>query len=109
MEIPRLKYVVPMYLIVLGLAWLLDVGNVAPDINWVMTIGVAALGVLGIFTFSLNKVIIVICPLLVVESLCSLLKQIGILQTSVELPILFIALGSLLLLVQVLKLPTWKI
>lgn len=108
MEMPRLKYAVPIYLIVLGVAWLLKALQVAPGINWVTAVGIGMLGVLAMYVFSLNKVTVILGSLLIVESSCSLLKQTGILHNAGEVPILVIATGCLLLLVQILKLPTWK-
>lgn len=108
MEMSRLKYAVPVYIIILGFSWLLNVYHVAPKINWVLTIGIGALGVIGFFVFTLNKITVVVGSFMIVESLCLILKQAGILHTAGQAPILFISLGCLLLLVQVMKLPTWK-
>jgi hypothetical protein len=108
MKMSRLKYAVPVYIIIIGFAWLLNVYHIAPKINWVLTIGIGALGVIGFFVFALNKVTVVIGSFMIIESLCLILKQAGLLDMAGQAPILFISLGCLLLLVQVLKLPTWK-
>jgi hypothetical protein len=81
---------------------------VASKINWVATIGVLAVGILVMFIFKLSKVTVIGGSLLMASSMCSLLEQIEILPKSGEMPIIIIILGCLLLLVQILKLPTWK-
>ena len=97
-----------IYIIILGLAWLLNVSHAAPKINWIATIGIAGLGFVGFIVFSLNKVTVVGGSLLIASSLCSFFEQIGVLQKAWEVPIIIIILGCLLLLVQIMKLPTWK-
>ncbi len=104
----KLYYAVPVYIIILGIAWLLNVTHATPKINWVATIGIAGIGVLVIFIFSLNKVTVVGGSLLIAASVCSFFEHIGVLQKAWEVPIIVILLGCLLLVVQAMKLPTWK-
>ena len=108
MDMSRIKFAVPIYIIVLGGSWLLNVWNAAPKINWVATIGIAAIGMLVMYVFRLSKVTVVGGSLLIASSLCSLLEQTGILPKSGEAPLIIIILGCLLLFVQLMKLPTWK-
>lgn len=103
MIISRIKFAVPIYTIIIGVSWLLNVLKVVPDVNWVWTAGLAALGVLILVVWSINKISVIIGPFLLIASICSLLKQIGRLEAAKEVPILTIALGCLVLLSQLLK------
>jgi hypothetical protein len=109
MYLSRMKYAVPIYLIILGFAWLLKAWQFAPEINWVATIGIAAFGILAIYVFGFSKVTVVGGALLMASSACSFLEQVQILPKSVEVPLIVIVLGCILLLVQLMKLPTWRI
>jgi hypothetical protein len=108
MDMSRINYAVPIYIIILGLSWLMNVCHVVPKINWVAIIGVSAIGVLAMYVFRLSKVTVVGGSLLIASALCSLLEQTQILSKSGEAPLIIIILGCLLLIVQVKKLPTWR-
>jgi hypothetical protein len=97
--------VVPVLVTVLGVTWLLNVLNVLPRVDWIYTVGLAAVGVLTLLVGGVNKLTAVVGPFLMVASICSLLRQLDALPVDREVPILTIVLGILMLIAQVLSLP----
>lgn len=97
--------VVPLLIIAIGVGWLLNAIGVIADINWIWTIGLAAVGLLTLFGDGLNKVSVVIGPFFVVASFLSLLRQTGRMSPNVEVPWLVIAFGSFLLISHLSRLP----
>ena len=106
MHTARWRFVIPIVIVILGTAWLLDTLGVVPGFRWVRTVGLATAGVLTIVLGGVNKLTLVMGPFLITASLCSALKQLGRLDPSMEWPILLIIMGCLLILVQVLKITT---
>lgn len=105
----RIKFAVSIYIITIGIAWLLNVLSVVPEVNWIWTAGLAVLGVLIMYVWGVNKHTFIMSPFLVIASICSLLKQIGKLDAAKEVPILTIVLGCLFLMAQLLKSPDREI
>jgi hypothetical protein len=101
----RKRFVVPVLVILLGITWLLNVLEIVPGIDWIWTIGLAAIGILSIILGKIDKLTIVVGPWFVAASICSLLRQTDKLEINREVPILTIILGCLLLLSAILKLP----
>ncbi len=97
--------VAPVLVIVLGVTWLLNVLNVLPRVDWIYTVGLAAVGVLTLMVGGVNKLTAVVGPFLVVASICSLLRQMDALPVDREIPILTIVLGVLMMIAQVVNLP----
>ena len=97
--------VVPVLLITLGIGWLLTVLGVAPQINWVWTLGLALVGVLALAVGGIDKSTVVIGPLFILASCLSLLRQMGRLHVDTEIPILVIATGVLLLVARHRRIP----
>jgi hypothetical protein len=99
----------PILLITFGVGWLLTTLGVAPRIDWVWTLCIAALGFLTLGVGGLDKVTVVVGPILLLASLLSILRQTGRLQFEVEVPILIIVMGVLLLLARlpVIPVPKW--
>jgi hypothetical protein len=95
----------PVLVIALGVTWLLNVVDILPGVNWIWTVGLAAVGVITLMIGGINKLTVVVGPFLMIGSVCSLLRQLDKLQTDREVPILTIILGMLMLLVQILNLP----
>jgi hypothetical protein len=91
--------------ILLGVTWLLNVLKIIPGVDWMWTVGLAAVGILTLAVGGINKLTVVIGPLFMVASVCSILRQTGRLEVDREVPILTIVLGCLLLLVQLINLP----
>jgi hypothetical protein len=102
----RKRFIVPLLVIILGVTWLLNVLKIMPGVDWMWTLGLAAVGILTMAVGGLNKLTVVIGPFLLAASVSSLLRQTGRLEIDREVPILTIVLGGLLLLVQLLNLPT---
>ena len=98
-------FVVPVLVTVLGVTWLLNVLNVLPRVDWIYTVGLAAVGVLTLLVGGINKLTAVVGPFLMVASICSLLRQLDALPIDREIPILTIVLGILMLIAQVFSLP----
>lgn len=91
--------------VALGVAWLLNVYNVLPGVNWIWT---GSLGVAGVLVFAvsgLNQLTVLVGPFLIAGSVLSILRQTGRLRLDLEVPILLICFGVLLFLSYVLRLP----
>jgi hypothetical protein len=99
------KIVVPILVIVVGITWLLNVLEVMPGVDWMWTVGLAAAGVLTMVVGGLNRITVITGPFLLVASVCSLLRQTGRLAVDREIPFLVIALGVLMLVSQLSRLP----
>ena len=101
--------IVAVLVIALGIAWLLNILDVIPGVDWFWTGGLAAAGILLMAANGINKFTFVFGPFLLVSSVFSLLRQTGRLRTNIEMPVLFIIFGVLFLLSLLLPLPTPKI
>ena len=99
------RFVVPILVILLGVTWLLNVLRIIPGVDWVWTVGLAAVGILALAVGGINKLTVVIGPFFMIASVCSILRQTGRLEIDREIPILTIALGCLLLLIQLINVP----
>lgn len=95
----------PAMLIIVGSGQLLTTLGVAPGIDWVWTLGLAAIGVLAVTWGGLDKVSVVVGPFFIAASLLSILRQTGRLPVDVEVPILVILAGVLLLLARLPMVP----
>lgn len=71
------KLIVPVFTILVGIAWLLNVMGVMRGVDWVWTLGLATAGILSLVAGGLNKITVVTGPFLLVASVCSLLRQTG--------------------------------
>lgn len=69
--------VVPVLVIVLGVTWLLNILNVLPGIDWIWTVGLAAVGVLTLLVGGINKFTVVVGPFLMVGSIVFPLAPVG--------------------------------
>jgi hypothetical protein len=101
--------VFPILLVTVGTGWLLSTLGVAPRIDWVWTLGLAAVGLLAFVAGGIDKFTVVIGPLFIIASCLSVLRQTGRLDLDVEVPILVIVAGVLLLIVRhpVIPVPNW--
>jgi len=97
MQADRRTIVVPILLITLGLGWLLSTLGVAPQVNWIWTLGLAIVGVMTFALYGFDKVTLAVGSFFIVASLLSVLRQTGRLALDVEMPILVILAGALLL------------
>lgn len=101
----------PVLLITVGVGWLLTTLGVAPGIDWVWTLGLAAVGVLAFTVCGFDKVTFVAGSFFAVTSCLSLLRQTGRLSLDVEVPILVIVGGVLLLVARsaAIPMPKWAL
>lgn len=99
----------PILLIAVGAGWLLTTLGVVPGIDWVWTLGLAAVGLLTFAVGGLDKVTVVIGPCFILASFLSILRQTDRLRLDVEVPILVIAAGVLLLVARspAIPIPSW--
>ena len=97
--------VLPFLIITVGVGWLLTTLGVAPQINWVWTLGLAVVGFTTFAVSGVDKASVVIGTLFLLASLFSVLRQTGKLQLDTEVPILVIATGVLLLIVRSSRIP----
>ncbi len=93
----RTSLIVPVLLIAVGAGWLLATLGVAPNILWIWTLSLGAIGVLTFLVWGFDKVTVVIGPLFLLASVLSVLRQTNRLTLNVEIPLLIIATGVLLL------------
>ena len=98
--------VLPLLIIVVGVGWLLTTLGFLPEIDWLWTLGLAAIGIVTFLVGGWNKFTMVVGPFFLIASLLSVIRQTGRLNLNVEVPILVITLGVLLLIVQSPGIPT---
>ena len=105
----RRALIVPILLITIGTGWLLSTIGVAPDINWVWTLGLGVVGLLTFAMYGFDKATLVFGGFFVVASVLSILRQTERLSIDVEIPILVIVSGILLLASRhpAVPLPAW--
>jgi hypothetical protein len=102
----KARFVVPILVVTLGVAWLLNVLKVIPGVDWIWTGGMAVIGILTLAFGGINKLTVVLGPFLLAGAVCSFLRQRETLDINKEIPLLVIVLGCLLILAQVLPLRT---
>ena len=76
----RRTLLVPILLITVGTGWLLTTVGIAPDINWVWTLGIAICGVATFIACGFDKFSFVVGSFFLVTSLLSVLRQSGKLE-----------------------------
>jgi len=96
MKPDKKSLMLPILLIAVGVGWLLTTLNVVPGIDWVWTLGLAAVGLLTFAVGGFDKVTVVIGPFFMLASCLSILRQTERLHVDVEVPILVIIAGVLL-------------
>lgn len=103
--------VLPILIITVGVGWLLTTLGVAPQINWIWTLGLAVVGFTAFAVSGVDKASVVVGTLFLLASLFSVLRQTDKLKLDTEVPILVIATGVLLLVVRSprIPVPSWII
>lgn len=101
------KFSIPILVMTFGLGWLLNELAVMPRVNWLWTLGLAASGIVFLI-FDVNKFNFVTGWMFLVSSVSSVLRQLGVIYSNAEIPALFIVLGLLMFIAQILKLPNPK-
>lgn len=99
----------PVLLVAIGSGWLLSNLGVTPNVDWVWTLLLAALGILTFVIGGFDKVTAVIGPLLIIGSGMSWLRQTGRISVGVEVPALMILGGVLALIAHLpfIPAPRW--
>jgi len=96
----------PVLMMTVGLGWLFTVWNVDVRIHWVPVLGMAVTGALVLLLGGLDKVTVVLGPLLLITTFFALLRQTGYISFDVELPCLLFAAGLLMLMAHLAPIPT---
>ena len=105
MSATRRMIIVAVLVIALGIAWLLNTLNVIPGVDWLWTGGLGVAGLLALANRGFTKFTFVIGSFLLISSVCSILRQTGMLRPNIEIPVLFIVFGVLILVSMLLPLP----
>lgn len=98
--------ILPVLLITVGAGWLITSLGVWPGIDWIWTLGLAAVGVMSFLISGLDKVTVVLGPLFIAASGLSFLRQTGHVTLDVEIPALVMLAGILMLVARVPAVPT---
>ena len=96
----------PVLLIIIGTGWLLTTLGIAPQIDWIWTLGLGATGFLTFVIGGFDKMTFVSGLFFIVASFLSIMRQTGRISLNVEVPILVILIGVLLLIAHSPKIPT---
>ncbi len=99
------QIVPPILVIVVGIAWLLNIMGILPGVDWLWTVSIAAVGIIVLTFGGVNRVTVVICPFLITASIFSVMRQTGRLPVDKEVPLLTIALGVFWLIASAIKIP----
>lgn len=97
--------VISVLMITIGVGWLLTAKGIAPQINWVWTLGMAVCGALMFSLMGFDKLSFVLGMFFLVCSLMSFLRQQGWLSVETEAPALVIVAGVLMLAARSRKVP----
>ena len=111
MSADKKTLLIPILLIATGAGWLLTSLGVVPQVDWVWTLGLAAVGVLAFLIAGIDKVSVVVGPFFILASFLSFFRQTSRMDTNMEVPILVIAAGVLLFVARVrsISAPGWLI
>ena len=109
MTVSQKSLVISLLTITVGVGWLLTACGIAPQINWVWTLGMAVCGVLMFALMGFDKLSFVLGSFFLVCSGMSVLRQQGVLLVETEAPVLVIVAGVLLLIARSRRVPvpTW--
>jgi hypothetical protein len=95
----------PIILIVLGAAWLLNSLHWLPDVQWLWILGLSGSGVAILALDGLTKSSVVTGPLLILAGILSFFHQYHELSWRFIIPIMLIAVGVLMLVARSAALP----
>lgn len=101
----------PIFLIAIGVGWLLTSLEIVPAVDWIWTLGLAVVGLLSLLIGGIDKVTVVVGPFFITASMLSFLRQTGRLYINTETPLLVIIIGVLLLITRsrAIPIPSWVI
>jgi hypothetical protein len=95
----------PIVLIVLGAAWLLNSLHWLPDVQWLWILGLSGAGAAILFLDGITKSSVVAGPLLILAGLLSFFHQYHGLGWRFIIPLMLIAAGSLMLVARSASIP----
>jgi hypothetical protein len=101
----RASLIIPILTIAVGVGQLLTVKGYGAGVNWVLTLGLASIGVLAFLVAGFNKASVVLGPFFLLAALLSWLRQSGRMSLDTEVPVLVIGLGVLLLVAHLPAIP----
>jgi hypothetical protein len=106
MRTSKKTFIAPVLIIAVGIAWLLNVTEFLDTVDWSWPVLLAAGAILAVVCGGIDKLTFVLAPFLLISSLFAVLRQVGRLTVNFEIPCLFIILGILWLIAELLNLPT---
>ena len=109
MQQDRTSLILGVLLVAVGGGWLLSSLGFIPSVDWAWSLGLAVVGVLAVVLSGFDKVSFVVSGFFGLASICSVLRQAGVMTAEVEVPLLVLAAGVLLLLARSegIPLPRW--
>lgn len=93
----RTSLILGILLVGVGSGWLLSSLGFIPGVDWAWSLGLAVVAVLAIVLAGFDKVSFVVAGFFGLASVLSVLRQVGLLKTEVEIPLLVLAAGCLLI------------
>ena len=111
MQSNKKTLLIPLLMIIVGVGWLLTTLGVTPGIDWIWTLGLAAVGFLPFVIGGFDKATFVVGGFFIITCLLSVLRQTGRISIDVEMPVLVIVAGVLLLIARnpSIATPSWVI
>jgi hypothetical protein len=88
----------PVTLIVVGLGWLLWEFRLFPDVDWIISLGFVAGGVLVLVLDGVNKNSVVVGPFLVAVGIAWFMHDRYVTSWRLIVPVMLVVLGALMLL-----------
>ncbi|MDA0836078.1 MAG: hypothetical protein O2955_20830 [Planctomycetota bacterium] len=102
----KLTLLLPILLITVGTGWLLTALEIAPNIDWIWTLGLLIVGVMTFVLGGFDKATFVVGGFFIIASSMSVLRQTGRITLNIEVPVLVIASGVLMIFARSSKIPT---
>lgn len=95
MKAKNKELILPLAIMLVGLGWLLTALDITPEIDWIWTLALAAIGGLSFIAWGVDRFTVVFGPFFLVASILSVFRQAGHLALKLEVPILMIVFGAL--------------
>lgn len=100
------KHVIaPLFLIMIGIGWLLSVKQVLPMVNWLWVLMLGTSGISILLVKRITRISIIVGPFLILWALLTFLTQTDVLGKELLVPVLVILFGVLLLISRLSPLP----
>ena len=109
MQQERTSLILGVLLVAVGGGWLLSSLGFIPSVDWAWSLGLAMIGVLVVVLSGFDKVSFVLAGFFGLASVLSVLRQMGVVNVEVEIPMLVLAAGILLIASRsrAIPLPRW--